>query len=441
MTSSSTTSIQQALAYSVEQSLLHPQASQLALLQTRDKAANSEAKAFDALLAENPSCLPLAGTILTVKACFDANGWVSHAGSRVLANGPAASNDAPLLAQLRRAGAVLRAQTNMTEFAYGALGLNPWYGTPTTPLMPDESCVAGGSSSGAAVAVALGMANVSLGSDTSGSVRIPAAFCGVTGFKPSKGRYPSNGLLHLSPSFDVPGVITDSASRCLQVDNALLCQPAQHPAARHAPSLRGLRLVVPDTWLSSLLDNNVGKTFERWLQQLSTAGVQIQSCALPMLAEAGRVASEGGIIATEAYQIHAHRLDQRLSEYDPKVGPRVLLGANVKAHTYISAQNRLQQLATDYDHALGWADAVLTPTVPMLPPTVASLQDDSIYASQNRRAFQLTEFANRLDAPSISLPGNLQQRQPIGLLLTGKRGNDAALLAMAVSIENFLSSQ
>lgn len=441
MTSSPNISIQQALAHSVAQSLLHPHASQLALLQTRDDAAKNEAVALDALLAENPACLPLAGAILTVKACFDASGWVSHAGSCVLANNPPASSDAPLLAQLRRAGAVLRAQTNMTEFAYGALGLNPWYGTPTTPLMPDEPCVAGGSSSGAAVAVALGMANVSLGSDTSGSVRIPAAFCGVAGFKPSKGRYPNAGLLHLSPSFDVPGVIADSASRCRQVDDAILGVTAQSAATQHNAPLRGLRLAVPDGWLSSLLDNDVGKMFERWLHQLGAAGVQIQSCALPMLSESGRVASEGGIIAAEAYQLHAHWLEQHFSEYDPKVGPRVRLGEFVKAHVYVAAQKRLHDLATDYDNALEWVDAVLTPTVPMLPPTVASLQDDDLYASQNRRAFQLTEFANRLDAPSISLPGNLSQRQPIGLLLTGRRGRDDALLALAVSIESAMSNQ
>ena len=423
----------------IEQSLLHHEAAKLSLLRTRDDAARNEAAAYDALLAHNPAGMPLAGAILTVKSCFDVAGWVSHAGSRVLAKAQPASQDAPLVARLRQAGAVLRAQTNMAEFAYGALGLNPWYGTPTTPLMPDKLCVAGGSSSGAAVATALGMANLALGSDTSGSVRIPAAFCGVAGFKPSRGRYSDEGLLHLSPSFDVPGLIATTAAMCRQADHAIAgCN--KYAPIEAGVSLEGLRLIVPEAWLSSQLDATVGQAFELWLNRLASAGAQIQVRRLPMLAEAGRVASEGGIIAAEAYQLHAHRLDENLPAYDSRVGPRMLLGAEVKAHLYVSALKRLRALAAEYNSALKWADAVLTPTVPMLPPSLASLQDDDIYTSQNRRAFHITEFANRLDAPSISLPGNLRQRQPVGLLRTGKRGCDTTLLIMAECIERVLTA-
>ncbi len=440
MSTSPTPSVQRSLECCLEQSRRHPAAAALALLRTRDDAAKREAAACDALLAESPGSLPLAGTVLTVKACFDVAGWVSHAGSRVLANAPAATQDAPLVARLRRAGAVLRAQTNMTEFAYGALGLNPWYGTPVTPLIPDEPSVAGGSSSGAAVATALGMAHLGLGSDTSGSVRIPAAFCGIAGFKPSRGRYSDTGLLHLSPSFDVPGLLAQSAALCRKADHAIGGANKPLPA-QAGKSLQGMRLAVPETWLSPLLDDKVGSAFEAWLKQLAAAGAQIQVHALPMLAESGRIAGEGGVIAAEAYQLHARRLGEHLSAYDPRVGPRMLLGADVRAHDYVSALKRLRTLAAEYNSALEWADAVLTPTVPMLPPSLASLLADDIYASQNRRAFQLTEFANRLDAPSISLPGNLHQRRPVGLLLTGKRGQDTALLAMAERIERALTPE
>src|SRR4051794_37759446 len=173
----------------------------VAYLARRDQQALTEAAAVD------PS-LPLAGEVLAVKACFDVEGWTTHAGSAVLADAAVATADAPMVEQLRSAGAILLAQTNMTEFAYGALGLNSTYGTPTTPLCPGDDRVAGGSTSGGAVAVALGAADIALGSDTSGSIRIPAAFVGAAGFKPSQGRYPTGGMIPLSTSFDAPGIIT-----------------------------------------------------------------------------------------------------------------------------------------------------------------------------------------------------------------------------------------
>lgn len=439
MSTFSSLQVQSALENCVEQSSRHPEAARLALLRTRPDAALREAAAHDVLLNENSAAAPLAGAILTVKSCFDVAGWVTHAGSQILADRPAATCDARLVAQLRQAGAVLVAQTNMTEFAYGALGLNPWYGTPTTPLM-DTPCVAGGSSSGAAVATALGMGDLAVGSDTSGSVRIPAAFCGIAGFKPSRARYSDAGLMHLSPSFDAPGLLADTLALCHKADRAMRCSnrsaPSPSPALSTPPiGLQGLRLLVPDDWFGPLLDDDVGRAFEQWVKQLSTAGAQLHSISMPMLARSGQIASEGGIIAVEAYRLHAQTLADNLSAYDPRVGSRMMLGAQVKAHVYEGALAQLQTLALDYDSRLQWADAVVTPTVPMLPPTLASLQDDDAYMNQNRRAYQLTEFANRLDLPAVSLPGDLNRRQPIGLQLVGRRNGDSALLDLAERVE------
>ena len=183
------------------------------------------ASRFDEAVADaagvEPS-LPLAGEVVVVKACFDVAGWTTHAGSAVLADAAPADVDAPLVAMLRSAGAIVLAQTNMTEFAYGALGLNSTYGDPTTPLRPGEQRVAGGSTSGGSVAVALGAADLALGSDTSGSIRIPAAFCGVAGFKPSQGRYPSGGMILLAASFDSPGFVAPTASYLRRVDTAIV---------------------------------------------------------------------------------------------------------------------------------------------------------------------------------------------------------------------------
>jgi amidase/aspartyl-tRNA(Asn)/glutamyl-tRNA(Gln) amidotransferase subunit A len=374
---------------------------------------------------------------LTVKACFDVAGWVTHAGSRVLADEAAATADAPVVSALREAGAVLLAQTNMTEFAYGALGLNDAYGTPTTPLYPHEHRVSGGSTSGGAVAVSLGIADMSLGSDTSGSVRIPAAFCGVAGFKPSRGRYPDEAMVHLSPSFDVPGIVATSAEMCRQVDAALTDRRAATLNA--TSSLSGLRLVVPDQITVDGVDPTIVDAFEQWIAALADGGARVTRRPLACLGESASAAREGGIIPAEAYMLHRDRLQSLGHLYDPRVGPRIAAGADVRAHHYAAGLRRLRVLAQTYDNDMIDADAVLTPTVAIIPPRIADLQTNDAYLATNAQAFRLTEYANRLDLPSISVPGDLANRRPMGLLITGKRWRDVQLLDVAVQIERCLS--
>jgi amidase/aspartyl-tRNA(Asn)/glutamyl-tRNA(Gln) amidotransferase subunit A len=182
----------------------------------------------------------------------------------------------------------------------------------------------------------------------------------------------------------------------------------------------------------------VGRAFDDCLSRLADAGILIQGCDLPMLEECGRATSEGGIIAAEAYQLHAARLSHHLQDYDPRVGPRILSGADIKAHAYVGAQKRLRELACDYHAAMTGAMAVITPTVPMLPPSLERLANDAHYTADNRRAFQFTEFANRLNLPSISLPAHTRHAEPVGLLLTGKSGQDLALLELAEQVEALL---
>src|SRR3954452_8220336 len=198
----------------IERADAEPAARGVACLVRRDEEALAEAAGVD------PS-LPLAGDVLAVKACFDVAGWITHAGSAVLADAAPATADAPMVEQLRSAGAIVLAQTNMTEIAYGALGLNSTYGTPTTPLCPGEDRVAGGSTSGGAVAGALGAATIAVGSDPSGSIRLPAAVGGAAGFTPAQGRYPTGGMIPLSTSFDAPGIITTTVGDLRRVAAAI----------------------------------------------------------------------------------------------------------------------------------------------------------------------------------------------------------------------------
>ncbi|QVN21506.1 amidase family protein [Burkholderia pyrrocinia] len=414
----------------------HPDDIGTAWLARCDKAALDEARAADASARRDASAVPLAGAVLTVKACFDSEGWVTHAGSRVLAGGPPARADAALVAALRRAGAVRIAQTAMTEFAYGALGVNRAYGTPATPLDARRERVAGGSSSGAAVSVALGAADLSIGSDTSGSARIPAAFCGVAGFKPSRGRYPDAGMRFLSTTFDVPGILAATARMCRRVDAVLHGRAAGRPVPA---SIKDLHFIVPERFATDDVDPAVGQAFDTWLSRLSAQGARIERKRLDCAVEAGAVARAGGIIAAEAFMLHRTLMETAADRYDPLVGPRIAAGEHVRAHDYAAALLRLAALADAYHAELGDAHAVLTPTVPMLPPRIADLADETAYLAANARAFRLTEFANRLDLPSISVPGDCRQKRPIGLLLTGRRGDDARLLDAAVLVERALT--
>ncbi|HDR8910805.1 TPA: amidase [Burkholderia multivorans] len=416
----------------------HPDDIGTAWLARRDAAALAEAHEWDRR-THHGGAAPLAGAVLTVKACFDCEGWVTHAGSRVLADDPPARTDAALVAALRRAGAVLVAQTAMTEFAYGALGVNRTYGTPATPLDAHRERVAGGSSSGAAVSIALGVADLSVGSDTSGSARIPAAFCGVAGFKPSRGRYPDAGMQFLSTTFDVPGVIAATAARCRDADAALHGRAAAAATPVRA-RIDDLHFVVPERFATDDTDADVAQAFDAWLSQLSACGARIERKRLDCIVEAGAVAREGGIIAAEAFSLHRARLATCADRYDPLVAARIAAGEQVRAHDYAAALARLRALAASYDAALGEADAVLTPTVPMLPPRIAELADTAVYLAQNARAFRLTEFANRLDLPSISVPADRRRNRPIGLLMTGRRGGDASLLDAAVRVEHALDA-
>ncbi|MGF7161241.1 amidase/aspartyl-tRNA(Asn)/glutamyl-tRNA(Gln) amidotransferase subunit A [Rhodoligotrophos appendicifer] len=409
--------------------------SALALLRRRDAEALAEASAWDALAAATPNLPDLFGLGLTVKACFDVTGWTTTAGSKVLADTAPASADAPLVGALRRAGAIVTSQANMTEFAFGALGLNPHYGTPRTPLDPQRERIAGGSTSGGAVAVALGFADLALGSDTSGSIRIPAAFCGLAGFKPSRGRYPEGGLIPLSPSFDVPGFMARDIETCALADRVVT---GDVNSSRHRPDLRGCRFIVPSAFAYDGTEAVVASAFRRALRVLEQQGAIIVEKEWPELATYGQIAAEGGMIVSEAFVWHEAIIEAGADRYDPRVGPRIMLGKEVKAASYIRAKEKLAELAHAYHCDMADCDAVLTPAIPFLPPKIADLTEDATYFALNRACFRFTELANRIDAPSVSLP--IDPTEPIGLLLTGRRGGDLDLLDLSRLIQTAFRS-
>lgn len=402
-----------------------------AVVATRRKEAVREAQAWEVLSETSDPPLLLS---VAVKACIDVQGWVTHAGSPVLSDAAPAQTDAPLVAALRRSGTVITLQTNMTEFAYGALGVNPHFGTPRTPLDRRGECISGGSTSGGAVAVALGLSDIALGTDTSGSVRIPAAFCGVVGFKPSKERYPGEGIINLSTSFDVPGFIARDV-RLLQKVDAALTEQDFHQTALHT-HIKGARFLVPAGFAWDSLDETTAGAFRHALNVLAESGAEIVERSLPEIETYGDIAVRGGVLAAESYLWHRPYLAERSHLYGSRVGPRIAQGHNVKAWEYLQALQELRLKAQQFNQALDGFDALLMPTVPVLPPRLKDLDDDDTYYQTNRLVFRLAEVANRIDAPSISLP--IFDQQPIGLMLTGHRGQDKSLLQLAVAVQDVL---
>jgi len=419
----------------------HREAAALALTHVDMDGVQAQAAALDERLKAGEKAGPLAGLTCTIKACFDVKGWTTHAGSAALLDAPPAQEDAALVSRLRQSDALVFAQTNMTEFAYGALGLNAHFGTPRTPLCADGEHVAGGSSSGAAVSVALGFADLALCSDTSGSARIPAGFCGVVGMIPTAGRFDTRGMLGLSPSFDVPGIMARSVAVCTRAYAALCSQPAECivGAGRISEHAKPLSLCIPEWVFDADIDPGVFELFHRAIERLQAHGINVSRRELATTVGLGAIAAEGGVIAADAYALHRDLLVEHGDHYEPLVRQRIEAGATVLAWKYGEAQRTLALRAMQYEAELHEFDAMLTPTSPIFPPRLSTLQDEDRYLALNKKSFAFTEIANRLGKPSISIPLGDLSRKPAALLLTGKSGQDESLLRVASLLERILS--
>jgi aspartyl-tRNA(Asn)/glutamyl-tRNA(Gln) amidotransferase subunit A len=396
--------------------------------------ARAQARALDALRAAGVSPGRYAGIPVTVKDIFDEAGHTTAAGSVVLRGAPPALADAPAVARLRRAGFVVIGRTGMTEFAFSGLGVNPHHGTPPSPWDRQTGRLPGGSSSGAAVAAAEGMGFGGIGTDTGGSCRVPAALCGVTGFKPTARRVPLAGVLPLSPSLDSVGPLAPTVACCTVLDAAIsgdetLLAPAPRPAA-------GLRLGLPrGTFLTEDMDGTVAATVTRALSRLSAAGARIDLLDLPELAELPVVNAMGGFAAAEAWAWHRRLIAERGDGYDPRVLARIRRGERMGAADYIElVAARVRLIAAVARRTAGF-DAVICPTSPVIPPAIAEVEGQAAYNRINMLLLRNTSVANFLDRCSVSLPIHRRGEAPVGLMLTGECMADRALLAVAAGIE------
>lgn len=393
------------------------------------------ARASDSLRKAGFVRSPLEGLPVSVKDLFDVAGETTTAGSVVLRDAPPAAHDAEAVRRLLSAGAVLVGKTNMTEFAYSGLGLNPHYGTPANPWQRGERRIPGGSSSGAAVAVADGMCVASVGSDTGGSARIPAALCGITGFKPTARRMPGTGLVPLSQSLDAVGVMALDVAGCAAMD-AVLSGVPELPRPRR---LRQARFAVPTTLVQDGMDAHVAAAFRRALQCLSAAGAQLVELAVPEFDELAAINAAGGFSAAESWAWHAELIERSGSGYDPRVISRILRGKDFTARAYLALQAQRADWQRRVAGCLGEFDGWLMPTVPLVAPRIEALKaDEAQYFAVNAAMLRNPSVVNFMDGCAISLPCHAAGEAPVGLSLASLPMRDAALLAWAADIERAL---
>lgn len=407
-----------------------------AFLKVHAERARAEADAVDRRRRAGIAQPQLAGIPVSIKDLFDVFGDVTAAGSRVLLDRLPATADAPAVARLREAGCIVIGRTNMTEFAYSGLGLNPHFGTPLNPFDRGTGRIPGGSSSGAAIAVTDGMAAAGLGTDTGGSCRIPAALTGIVGFKPTAHRVPRAGVIPLSFTLDSVGQLARTVDCCAQLDAILAGEADDSPAPGE---LRGARVWVPTTLVLDGLDAHVAATFDRALAVLARAGALISHAALRMLSRLPQLNRLGGISAAEAYAWHRELIEARADAYDPRVAVRILKGREQSAADYLQLMAERARMIAELDGLTTPFDVLAMPTVPVAAPTLAELADDERYVASNALMLRNASIANFFDRCAISVPIHRDGEAPVGLMLIGERDADRRLLAIAQAAECLLS--
>ena len=386
---------------------------------------------------------PLAGLAVSIKDLFDAAGETTAAGSVVLADAAPALRDSSAVARLRAAGGVVIGRTNMSEFAFSGVGINPHFGTPANAADAadaDQARIPGGSSSGAAVSVATGAAFVGLGSDTGGSIRIPAALNGIVGFKCSAQLVPLEGALPLSSTLDTVCAMTRSVRDAIVAHEVL----AARTVTRSSAPLSGYRLALPTTVMLDGLDPTVAGAFERSLKTLRDAGAAITRIDLGEIANVSTVQAGGGFSAAESYAWHRQLLARDGARYDPRVRMRIEKGGDMKAWEYIGLSVARRTWIARMEHALRAFDAVISPTLPIVAPPIATIapgqERDEEFMRVNGLLLRNTSVVNALDGCAISIPCHAPGELPVGLMLWHGAMHDDTILNIAQQAEAALAS-
>jgi aspartyl-tRNA(Asn)/glutamyl-tRNA(Gln) amidotransferase subunit A len=399
------------------------------------QAARAAADDADARSRAGQSLGPLDGAIVSIKDLFDVAGEVTRAGSRVLAEeGLVAAADAPVVQRLRAAGAVIVAKTNMSEFAFSGVGTNPHFGTPGNPF--DRKRVPGGSTSGGAVAVADGMCEIAIGSDTGGSTRIPAALCGIVGWKPSSQRIPTEGAFPLSFTLDSIGAMAKSVAECAAADAVMAGERAED--LQPVP-LSALRLGILRGLPFEGIDKTVGEAFAAAIGRIGRKGARLSDETITLIGDMVAVNAKGGFAPAEAYAIHRERLKRRGDRIDPNVRARIERGAGMTAADYIDMGQARRRLVRAMDARLATLDALVLPTTPIVAPKIADVATADTFGRNNAMLLRNTAIVNFFDLCAVSLPLVRGRGLATGLMLVARNGADRRLLAIAAAIEKLLA--
>ncbi|MPZ56158.1 MAG: amidase [Rhizobiales bacterium] len=396
--------------------------------------ARVAADAADARRKAGVTLGPLDGAIVSIKDLFDVAGEPTRAGSKVLADeAKPAVADAPAIRRLRQAGAVIVAKTNMTEYAFSGVGMNPHYGTPGNPA--DRARVPGGSTAGGAVAVADGMCEIAIGTDTGGSTRIPAGMCGIVGFKPSAQRVPTEGAFPLSFSLDSVGPMARRVADCTLADAVMA---GEEPAAADPAPLAGLRIGALQGLVLTAVDATVGRRYPAALDRLVKAGVRLSDEKLALIDAMVQTNALGGLAPPESFMIHRDRLTRRGDDVDPNVRVRIVRGGEIPAADYVETVRRRADLIRAMDAAMADCDVFVWPTTPIVAPTIAEMGDAKVFSANNMLLLRNTSIVNFFDlcAVSLPLPGDGLN---CGLMLVGRNGSDRRLFRIAQSVERLLA--
>lgn len=398
------------------------------------ETARAAADAADRRAKAGQSLGPLDGAIVSIKDLFDVAGEVTRAGSRVLAEeGKPALADAPVVARLKAAGAVIVAKTNMSEFAFSGVGANPHYGTPGNPK--DRARVPGGSTSGGGVAVADGFCEITIGSDTGGSTRIPAALCGVVGWKPSRQRVPTDGAFPLSFTLDSIGPLARTAAECASADAVMAGQKPQ-PIAQVA--LSGLKLGVVQGMPFDGIDDTVSKAFDGALAALGKAGARLSDETLELIPEMIAVNAKGGFPATEAFAIHRDRLARRGGDIDQNIRARIERGGTVPAYDYVDMMQGQRRLIRAMDTRVAGLDALVLPTASIVAPRLDEVATLETFGPKNMMLLRNTSAMNFFDLCAISVPIP-SPGLAVGLMLVARNGQDDHLFRIAAAVERLFA--
>ncbi len=382
----------------------------------------------------------LRGLAVSVKDLFDMRGLVTTAGSRVLAGAPPALQDCPAVARLRTAGAAIIGRTNMVEFAFSGVGINPHFGTPVNATSRGEALIPGGSSSGAAVSVATGAAFIGLGSDTGGSIRIPAALNGIVGFKSTARLVPTQGAVPLSTTLDTACALTRSVADAMLAHEILAARPV---IRSHAP-LGAYRLAVVRNLMQDDLDATVARAYQRSLALLRQRGASITEIDLPELGELAAINASGGFSAAESFAWHRQLLAKHVADYDPRVAFRITRGSGMGAADYVDLLHARAAWIGRMEARLAGFDAVLSPTVPLVAPAIAALapgaERDEAFFHVNGLLLRNTSMVNMLDGCAISIPCQAPDELPVGLMVWHGAMRDDGVLNVARQIEMLLQA-